>query len=141
VARRLFLVTALIAGGLVPCCSTTNYVHVDERSIEDRIVFTVIEPAESLPIPSAEILMIGSDWASRVDFTSDSGTWSISRAWLEGASKLVFCWPDGRFDCSIVPLDDIAALPAEITIVLPPPVFSHRSIYIPESQEAKDRTA
>lgn len=109
---------------------------VDERDLEDRITFTVVEPKKREPVPGVEIFFVSEDSAQRIDITSQNGEWSISRAWLEGGEKLLFCWPEGPFGCSVVDLAGVQTMPPAVEVVLPEPAFSHRWVFIPT--ETKD---
>lgn len=108
---------------------------VDERAFTDRILFVVTDSSD-LRLPEIEIISVGEGWAARSDVTNPDGEWSISRTWLSDTEKLLFCWPDGRFECAVITVGDPKQLSRQIDVMLPEPVMAHR--YVVHQAERKD---
>ena len=81
-------------------------------------------------VPKAlALVLFGLLWvvATRVDRTDDDGQWTVSQVWLKDIEKILFCWPDGSFDCAVVRIQDSWPFPAVVEINLPEPIQGHRS--------------
>ncbi len=100
---------------------------IDERALTDRVLFVVTD-SSNLRLPEIEIISVGEGWAARSDVTNRDGEWSISRTWLSDTEKLLFCWPDGRFECAVITVGDPKQLSQQIDVLLPDPVMAHRHV-------------
>ena len=103
---------------------------VDERTLTDRVLFVVTNSSD-LRLPKIEIISVGEGWAARSDVTNTDGEWSISRTWLSDTERLLFCWPEGRFECAVVLVGDPKQLPQQIDVCLPDPEMTHRFVILP----------
>lgn len=131
VKRSLVLVFSLASLG--SCASAEKYRVVDELDLKDRISFKVVD-SQSVPVPKAEIFLIGPDWGRREDYVGSDGRWSIARDWLAGVRLILFCWPDGAFECASFIPSRFPASQVAVTITMPEPQFRHRQLLVPPDE-------
>jgi hypothetical protein len=120
------LLALLLSVLMASAACSTSYDYTGERFVEDRFEFVVVDSSGENTLAGIEVFAVEGSSVTRIDITSSEGRWDIAKAWIENTDLLVFCWPEGPFDCATVKPSDLENGALVHTIRLPDPEVRHR---------------